>query len=424
MLGSKRTRLPDPDFGENGVFGLPNVGHEQFLSGLSTRAQGGLLAVGSGRWVDDFVVYALTAEGDLDKEFRGEGCFKDTFGEPSIVRLIHSLDDKKILVAGELTDGLAMARYEPGGDFDPTFNGGKAVKIDVDQLRYSAAGFAEKYLTMAAPGTSGIPSILMNFRCVADGSGIFYGFDARYGSAHERLIVIVRLTYDGHPDSAFGSGGHFILTLPGGHEPWCGFECLSIQQTPAGPKLLVLGVISTEGLGSKEGLLFRLNPNGTVDTSFGPEGSNTLGIVRVPRIVEFAWTISVLASGTICVGGQSASGAVIVGFTCDGLLDTRFNEGNPVLSSLPTNWVGDVWDQAWAAQRLTFAGMLSQGGDNFIVLRRFDATGKPDVAFGEEGLQQLRYTAYEYNISRFHILPLSTGQAYVGAGQEIYRLLE
>jgi uncharacterized delta-60 repeat protein len=428
MSERENTGAPDPSFGAGGVFRLPDVGEEQYLTALAPRSNGGLLGVATARSFDSFHVYGLTREGILDSGFREGGKFQDRFDEPAIVRMIHTRDDGKFLVAGELTYGVALARYEASGEFDPTFNGGRKVIIphsDLKLLMEERFGKAPIHRKTLSPGPSGIPDTVGNVRCVADDDRVYYGFDASYGK-YERLIVVVCLTHDGELDSSFGSNGHFILAVEGSRGPWSGFDQLAIQSTPEGTKLLGLGYIPDPEFGKAvKTFLFRLDRHGSIDTSFGAApGNDAPGIAWLTEKVEAALTLTILASGTICVGGtgERLERAIIAGCTGEGAIDVGFNNGEPVYSSPPRLWSSIAWGQPGTAERLILGSILSGSGNASIGLRRFDSQGTPDKAFGEDGLQMLQFTRHKESIVDPHIMPLSSGQSYIAAGEEIYRL--
>jgi hypothetical protein len=115
IMQNNNSGLPDPSFANGGLFRVPDVGQQQYVTALAPRRTGGILGVATARFFDSYYLYGLCADGTLDECFRGAGCFQDDFGQPAIARLLHARDDGKFLVAAELAQGVALARYEADG---------------------------------------------------------------------------------------------------------------------------------------------------------------------------------------------------------------------------------------------------------------------------------------------------------------------
>ena len=105
----------------------------------------------------------------------------------------------------------------------------------------------------------------------------------------------------------------------------------------------------TISAGSANPLLIRYNANGTVDTTFGPSGSNGLVSTLIPGITSFSPTSAVIAGGFIYVGGTVSSQFTLVRYDLNGNLDTSFGTGG----HLSTAFAGS----------LTLGGLAVSGND-------------------------------------------------------------
>ncbi|MGH2978058.1 MAG: hypothetical protein ACRDLQ_00285, partial [Solirubrobacterales bacterium] len=88
---------------------------------------------------------AAHGDGELDPTFDGEGKVLTDFGARDVVRSIAIQDDGKIVAAG--TGGapnpdFALARYNPDGSLDPSFDGDGRVVTDFFDSSDQALGVA------------------------------------------------------------------------------------------------------------------------------------------------------------------------------------------------------------------------------------------------------------------------------------------
>ncbi len=165
-------------------------------------------------------------------------------------------------------------------------------------------------------------------------------------------------------------------------------RALTIQ--PDG-KIVVAG--ESQGNGSVQLSLARLNADGTVDTGFGSNGRIITGLGGGAR----AYDVAVDAQNRIVVGGHFIDGnglyqLLLARFTANGQLDTGFGSG------------GIVRDLAAAFDALRIAlqpdGKIVVAGNsvydpNAQLIARYTATGAPDLGFGSGGQILLRVDGYQ-----------------------------
>ncbi|RKG64728.1 hypothetical protein D7V80_25705 [Corallococcus sp. CA054B] len=277
---------------------------------VAVLADGSILVAGFARGGNktdsrDFAVVKLQPNGQLDTGFNKNGRSRLHFGEENsvnfvgTVRSILPLADGRFYVGGFLTksDGLdedfALIRYNADGSLDTTFKsagspsgswiGGAYTDAESVQgmvLQGSSvvlAGgdhFAAVRITSSGSqdmtfGTGGIAKSEdgQAHALVARPNGglLLAGErqDVKVGGEAHGVLKLVAYTADGKPDVTFGPAGVRELTAPAGVLDVVDVSGLRIQ---ADGKILVFADVYAKPV------LFRLLPNGELDTSFGTDG--------------------------------------------------------------------------------------------------------------------------------------------------------
>jgi uncharacterized delta-60 repeat protein len=185
--------------------------------------------------------------------------------------------DGKIVAAGEGeingVNAIVVTRMAPSGQLDQSFGDNGVV-------------------TVAPPGGAGMDSGAA-IALQSDGKIIVAG-TARYQGTGPLAMAAVRLRPDGTPDPAFGNDG--IALVPIGSEAIAN----AVAVEPGGKIVLGGGAL----VASKEFAAARLNPDGSLDTSFGMNGVATAGPTGA------AWGMVLEPDGKLLLGGgQDAGGS-------------------------------------------------------------------------------------------------------------------
>ena len=270
---------PDPAFGVGGTVTTPFPGAGVSVVGRAVAIQpDGRIVVAGGfnsGGGNPSLIFALARyepDGDLDSTFDGDGTLTTPFGmPPADISMANGLaiGDGTILAAGGVNNpfggggAFAFARYSmTDGSLDPSFNGGgKAVSVGPPGVEWNEA---TALAVLVLPG-GGI---------VAAGSGV--------SNPGESDAALVALTDAGTPDASFGSGGITTTNLPGGVAQ---IDALARQSDG---KLVVAGNVLTSPT-TTQFVLARYGATGTQDPSFG-----TGGVVVTP----------------VTPGGSTANGVV------------------------------------------------------------------------------------------------------------------
>jgi uncharacterized delta-60 repeat protein len=144
---------------------------------------------------------------------------------------------------------------------------------------------------------------------------------------------VARANADGTPDAGFG-GGTGIASVDFGHDDSAGAVALQ-----ADGKIVVAGYTSS-GSGASETddiAVARLLPNGSPDNSFGTNGRMTVDVAQY----DFGSAVAVQADGKIVVAGDSGSTAAddpaVVRLQPGGTVDSTFGHGGKMTIKLGVN---------------------------------------------------------------------------------------
>ncbi|HET8954910.1 MAG TPA: hypothetical protein VFN18_04545 [Solirubrobacterales bacterium] len=289
----------DLAFGSAGVAApLPQeVAHEYVLDAIAVQADGRVLLAGIGLTQPDgsqpFVLARLDANGSLDPGFGTGAGFSLTSLAPDTRQegtAVVALPDGRILLGGALDppgsgrprSQLALLRYLPDGDLDPSFGSGGAA---VTRPRGQANDAGSDLLVQP------------------DGRAVVAGQAAG-------KVLVARVLPGGRPDRSFGGDG-FVLTRFG--DDYFGEAGEAVTRLPDG-RILV-------GAGSETGgalLLYR--PGGRLDPRFGDDG-----IVRLPSLHRVFDTVVTREGELLAAGLDRRSGKLhLLRFHPSGAPDRRF----------------------------------------------------------------------------------------------------
>jgi uncharacterized delta-60 repeat protein len=312
----------DSAFGNGGkVVTTFGKNHGEAVRAIAFQPDGKIIAVGNTGVVDaptgpNFAIARYNTNGTLDTSF---GPSHNGLVTTSILGDDHALSvvlqpDGKIVVAGEAQASSsgpgadALVRYNADGSLDTSFGKGGIINMSVvpgaDQL-FNA-------VTLETVNVGGVPTTKIL---------------ASSNSTSPDGIVVVRFNLDGSLDSTFGSGGTVFLQSTDSHASTFG---LIVQ--PDGKIVDSANITNSQGV--RDPAVLRLNPDGTLDTSFGPGGA-------VPGLVDlgfsgFDYRVVLQPDGKILVGGYANSELMLARLNgSDGSLDSTFGTNGVALEALP-----------------------------------------------------------------------------------------
>ena len=333
------------------------VGNSDAAQAVAIQADGKIvLGGGSWDAVQQrFAVVRYTSTGALDTTFSGDGKATVALGSTQdYARAVLVQPDGKIIAVGEsYTAGGAdfgLARFNPDGTLDTTFDGDGKVTTDFAgayDLAYGAAIQADGKIIATGLAESGGNYVFGVARYNPDGSldttfdgdgkaltdigdGTDYAFAVTVQTDGKLIVAggatqagnedlaLVRYTSTGAPDTTFDGDGIVQQPIGAGTD-----EALAITLQADG-KPVVTG--RTHNGASYDVVAARFTTSGALDTTFDGDGINT---VTLGTASEAGRGIAVQRNGKLVVAGSATVGGnadlAFVRFNTDGSLDTTFN---------------------------------------------------------------------------------------------------
>ncbi|MEO1528811.1 MAG: LamG-like jellyroll fold domain-containing protein, partial [Planctomycetota bacterium] len=272
----------DNDFGVSG-FVFADFGTSDSGNDIAIQSDGNILITGGSNADSDIRVVRLSGvDGGLDNSFGTNGIATIDLGGANDDATSVAVDGSGRIILGGFTSGGAfVARLSSSGALDTTFG--------------SPNGYATT--NFGGAGVNYVEQVIVQ----SDGSYVLVGnsFDYSLEPDEYEAIGIARFTSTGALDTGFGENGVVRQLVNGENSYSIGRDV--VQQSDG--KLIVIGTATPTSTG--EAAIFRYNTDGTLDTSFGDNGT-----VLVPRGFDWseAYGVDVASDGTILVAGYGAYG--------------------------------------------------------------------------------------------------------------------
>ncbi len=341
----------DPTFSGDGKV-VVAFGGEENCYDMALLEDGDLVIVGEsfhGLPADyDFAVARLNGDGTLDTGFDLDGKLTTGFGDWERAQTVAVQPDGKILVAGDDSFRVVVARYLPNGVLDNSFDGDG--KRSIGSLSGHING-----MTIQPDG-----KILL--------VGVHISPDT------DRKFAFYRLNPNASLDPTFNGGGIDFIDIGG------------FIDTGTDIALQPDGRILAYGNSDSNAVLLRLWPDGTLDTG----GQQTLGFDDPffgPNSQEKAYSMATQPDGSIVLAGEIAdegtndSNFALARFLENGLPDTSFGEQGRVSFGFGAKESA----RAVAIQpdgKIVVAGTSGIDSAPNFMLARFNPNGSPDSTFG------------------------------------------
>ena len=263
---------------------------------LAVREDGRIVLLG---WEAGTMVLAgLDTDGSFDRSFGHDGIRQVSFGAPVEGGSIGLLDDGRIVAAAGSREGFAVARFEPDGSLDDTFDGNGKTLLRID----------------GATAVSGLAVAPDGGVVVAGGVGRTYSL---------RRVAVARFRSDGSPEGSFRGG---VVT------PWLWEGRERARDVALQPDDRVIVVVTGDAHGFAG---IRFDADGSLDRSFGREGRR---VVRFGADGESGHGIALQPDGRIIAVGNVQSDwthdFAAVRLTSKGRYDSIFGDRGRVVTSI------------------------------------------------------------------------------------------
>lgn len=359
----------------------------------------------------EYFVIRLHNDASLDTHFGEQGIVRGTFpiNFKAIMptRLILQ-DDGKLLMqslaysnAGGPDPLSFVLRLLDSGEPDTTFANQGLMRLELPVGRYNAllAEFGDLH-------------VLPDGRILGCHSGVSYLTTPNPKNSG----LVYRLTADGRPDSSFNGNGLLDLSVDG--------ASLHITRCISGPDLttFVVGQISDSTSPYCRGLVARLNAQGQPDPTFGANGiqdlplnGHHLSLQAIARQPDGALLVVGIARHPL---DNVEDQGVLIGLSADGLLDRRFNRGQPLFTPINERYNVEWLDvQALDDGKWLVAGRSwpkVSGFDTYLYLARYLPDGTADAAFGNSGNGRVETHTGGNTTTPFEMTRQADGKVLVG----------
>ena len=350
----------DPSFSDDGmVIGGSNNGwmfEEPDFSDLAVQSDGKLVVVGDGG------LQRYDSDGTYD------GAFVDFNEAPSLAAVTVQADGKLLAAGhsshsyGSAKEDFLVVRYRPDKTPDPAFAGNGTTTLDF-------AGHEDQAKALAVQ---------------PDGKIVVAGYSVGLDSddVPSKDFALARYNANGTLDPGFSGDGTRTTNFAGDDTAY------DVALQPDG-KILVAG--SSSGAFA----LARYEPDGRLDHTFSGDGKLTVRFGGQRDAGAHALTLR--GDGRIIAAGGGSAKFALVGLDPDGSLDSSFG-GDGVVRTPFSGGDGypagaEISDVTVIDGRLLAAG---RAGENFGIARyRFD--GRLDPAFSGDGKLRTDFRSHEYD---------------------------
>lgn len=359
----------DYAFGTNGAVQTDISGYRTAPFDMTIQSDGKIVVAGTADTASGpgyFTVTRYNPDGSLDSSFDGDGILTGQFRitssyTSSYGRSVSIQTDGKIVVAGDSylfennqgTTDFGVARLNPDGSFDNSFDGDGRVNFSAATTQYDQAslvaiqpsgkivlsGNVGNGVNTFAPALARLnPNGSLDTTFFEDGVVDYIGIYSYPAALYvqpdgkinfvtnpsnptpDTLTTFLRFNEDGSPDMTFGTGGRRSTGALGGVN--------SIGFQPDGR--IILGSANS---------VVRLNADYSLDTSFGNNGGAT---VSFGQFSSWLNDMAVQPDGKIVVAGftetESGSGGpcdfALARFNANGTLDTTFDLDGKIVASV------------------------------------------------------------------------------------------
>jgi uncharacterized delta-60 repeat protein len=246
-----------------------------------------------------------------------------------------------ILATGQDGYNMVLARYHPDGTLDTSFGTDGMTIVDLGEWE---AGYA--------------------ILAMSNGEILVAGNSQSYP---ESSSVLAMFHSDGTLDTSFGDDGTTVVNVSSGYNVILGLTLQSNGQ------ILACSCAYQDGY-SNVGLT-RFNADGTVDTSFGTDGTT----LTTFDSWDVGSDVAVLADGSILVSGADCGVMAVIKYNSDGTFDSSFGSDGVASVGIDGSAVDMV---VLSSGKIVVAGYTSDGA----ALAQLNSDGSIDTSFGTDGI--------------------------------------
>lgn len=367
------TGVLDTGFGTAGTSRLDLTGSSEVVD-IATLGDGSIVGLGrvfsGSRW--STVLLRMTASGTLDTSFDTDGHAEpdlsgSSFGDDPAA--MHLLAGGEMLVAVSLENvaggtDLAVAKFTPAGVLDTSFDNDGITTHGGSTTEHSASA-----LDVLADGTV----------IVAGRSGEYIGVDS--------AAALVAFAANGAPLNAFGANAGNAGVPTAVTSDTSSYVDVAVSGSGQSERITAVGVMADiVGFSAfVQGFAARFTPDGAVDTGFDTDGVIDDPMSAGMGALEYTVHAAELADDRILaveiMSGALSMGSALTMYLPDGTVDTTWGSDGSVVDAQGVTYVtGALID---GEGRVLVTGVGIQGD---LQIRRYLPDGTVDSDFGTAGV--------------------------------------
>ncbi len=318
----------------------------------------------------DFAIFRFNNNGSPDSTFSGDGKATTHFGgDYEVISSIAVQNDGKLVAVGQTaianstTITVAIAKYDTNGRLDNTFG------VDGKLTDYFQQG-----------STTYNSSLVQKDGKLVVGGSTWNGQDFDF--------VLVRYDKNGSLDKTFNTVGYKIINFGSANDY---VNSIAVQKDG---KIVAAG--STGNGGNADFAISRVNPDGSIDSTFDGDGIKTTDFSDSTDVIN---SIAIQSDGKIAVAGSAViksdnypfgytTQIALARYKTNGSLDSSFS-GDGLLNNF------DGYTAKSAAIQKDGKIVIVGNGDFFTVVR-YNTDGSLDSSFSDDGLAIEEFGEYDY----------------------------
>ncbi len=331
-----------------------------------------------------FSLAIAAASGALDITFSGDGKLKLDVktGVDNMLWDVAIQPDGKIVAVGDIRPGdnwnIGLARIKPGGGVDTAFSGDGKLVLDLNESEQGMGLIVDK-----------------------DTGKILVAGQTCTASACD--VAVIRYNNNGTLDTSFNTKGYRIDDYGGGDNGTMG----AIVLQPDG-KIVVGGYMVNSTTGNYDFAVYRYNTNGTLDTTFNKTGKKAIGFGSGRNDVIWGIVIQpgdgkILVAGSTCDASDINCNFAVARLNPNGSLDTSFNTTGKQTTDL--GGYDTVYDIALQSDgKIVVSGNKNTSTNNYFAVVRYNPNGKLDTTFAGTGKKVFDFSGIgNLNMSRLSV---------------------
>jgi uncharacterized delta-60 repeat protein len=317
----------DESFGTSGKVLAPFGTYMEYETNtLQVLKDGSILVAATNGLLSDqhIVLLKFTVDGKPEKSFGSDGVVKAVFQNKSVASSLAIQSDGKIVVGGKLFEEFSLdytdfliSRFLPDGTPDDSFGvkGSAIINFGTTINRHAVSEDA-----------------IYTLKLQPDGKILAAGYTYAEPTHSTSDFALLRLNFDGSPDTTFGKNGRVITNFKHG-------ETAHTMQLLDDGKIILGGILFFNDDSSQKACLAKYNIDGSLDKTFGHDGKLTTDL-NGGSASGFTFSSILQKDGKLLLTGyinNVDADLLIIRYNPDGDLDETFGDNGQFTADVGGN---------------------------------------------------------------------------------------